>query len=204
MLNLALFKNNDFAVGTLTGWAIYVALIPIPVFLPFYLQNILGYRPDQIGIILASGPMTVAFVAPVAGGLSDRIGSRPLTTIGLMVVGLAILSMRSLTPQSTWWDVVFRLRVSNVGAALFTSPNSSAVMGAVHRDDFGIASGTVALVRNLGMVCGVAVAGAIITSAQPHFLAGLRGALACCAAVALAGALVSATRSRARTPTQAR
>jgi len=165
------------------------------VFLPFYLQNSLGYQADQVGLILASGPLTLVFIAPIAGSLSDRIGSRLLTTAGLLTVGAGILSMRALTPESTWVDVVARLVVASAGSAMFVSPNSSSVMGSVQSDHLGIASGTIALVRNLGMVCGVAAAGAIITSAQGGFLVGLTGMFAAGATVAIVGSLVSAMRA---------
>ena len=211
LLDLALFRKPDFSIGAFAGWTNYAALMPVPVFIPFYLADLLHYQPHQIGPIIASGPITLAIVAPLAGALSDRIGPRILTTVGLLTVGGALLWMRTLTPESTWVQVVMRLACASFGSALFTSPNSSAVMGSVKRKDLGIASGTISLVRNLGMVSGVAIAGAIITTVKrgayvsgelagngvEHvvFLQGLKSAYFACALIAFIGAAVSATRA---------
>jgi EmrB/QacA subfamily drug resistance transporter len=213
VLRLSLFRHRDFAVGAISGWANYAATFPIPVFVPFYLQNILGYDPRRVGLVLAFGPLTLALVAPLAGSLSDRIGPRLLTFVGLSIASAGLLSLRTLDPGSSMVGVVWRLVLASLGSAIFVSPNSSSVMGSVAREELGVAAGVVALVRNLGMVCGIALAGSIITTVergftatgeigrgaafrQLAFLEGLRAALLVCAAIALAGALVSALRVR--------
>jgi predicted MFS family arabinose efflux permease len=195
VLDLSLFRNREFAVGSLAAWANYAAIMPISVFIPFYLQSILHFQPGMVGLTLAFGPLTLAFVAPVSGALSDKIGYRVLTSAGLVIVGLGIVSMRGLGPHSTWPDVIWRLVLMSLGSALFASPNSSSIMGSVHARDLGLASGVVALARNLGMVSGVAVAGAIITSTSHSFsLEGLRTALLASAAMGFCGAAVSSIR----------
>jgi EmrB/QacA subfamily drug resistance transporter len=195
MLNLSLFRIRSFSIGTVTGWANYAAIMPVSVFMPFYLANILGYSPGMVGVTLAFGPLTLAIISPIAGALSDRIGYKSLTVIGQLLLALGILSLRSLTPDSSWIDVIWRLVLASFGSGLFVSPNSSAIMGAVDCRYLGVASGIVALVRNLGMVSGIAVAGAIITSISPTFtLEGLRAAFIASAAVAAFGAVVSFLR----------
>lgn len=213
MLDLELFKNREFSIGAFTGWTNYAAMTPIWVFLPFYLQKMLKYDPQHVGFILASGPLTLAIVAPIAGTLSDKIGSRFLTTVGLLAVMFGLLSMRSLHGNSSWFDVVWRIVLASFGSALFVSPNSSSVMGSVESEKLGVASGVVALVRNLGMVFGIALAGAIIFSVQSSFhvtgevakepimqdykfMHGLIAAFLACAVIAFAGAFMSALRVR--------
>ena len=211
VLDLELFRNRGFMIAAVAGWANYAGLIPISVFMPFYLENLLNYSPGTVGLILAFGPITLAIFAPVAGSLSDKIGYRLLTSVGLFIVGAAILSMRMLTPTSSWIDVAWRLVLASFGSALFVSPNSSSIMGAVRCEDMGIASGTIALVRNLGMVCGVALAGAIITTvsnnavqtgANPDsamrnlaFFQGFKASFIACAVISFFGALTSSLRS---------
>lgn len=212
LLRLGLFRHRDFALGALTGWANYVATSPVPVFLPFYLQHLLGCDARQTGLILAFGPLTLAIVAPIAGTASDRFGSRFFTVVGLATTSLGLLLLRQLHPSSSVADVVWRIVVMNLGSAMFVSPNSSAVFGSVRRQELGVAAGVVGLVRNLGMVCGIASAGAIITAVQKKFtatgeighgtafqglgfLAGLRTAFLLCALVAAFGAIVSALRT---------
>lgn len=213
LLDLRLFSNREFAIGAVTGWANYAAMMPVSVFLPFYLENILKLRPDQVGLVLASGPLVLAFTAPAAGTLSDRIGSRLLTSVGLLIAAAAMFSMRWLTTASGWHDVVWRLALASFGSALFVSPNSSAIMGAVRPGQLGVASGAIALVRNLGMLCGIAVGGAIISTVQQNFFftgevrpnpelrhysffVGLRAVFLASAAIALFGAFLSALRVR--------
>ncbi|MCE5200312.1 MFS transporter [bacterium] len=195
VLDLELFRNREFAVGAAAGWTNYASMMPVTVFTPFYLQNILSYSPMKVGATLAFGPITLAVMAPVAGCLSDRIGYRVLTSTGLLISALGIYSMRLLGPASAWGDVVWRLALTSFGSALFTSPNSSSIMGSVAKRDLGIASGVVALMRNLGMVSGVAIAGAIITSISPQFtLHGLHSAFLASAIIGLGGAALSTIR----------
>ena len=205
VLNLELFRNRGFMVAAVAGWANYAAIIPVSVFMPFYLENLLKYSPGKVGLILAFGPITLAIFAPVAGSLSDKIGYRLLTSVGLFIAGLAVFSMRMLTPTSTWIDVAWRLVLASFGSALFVSPNSSSIMGSVKCEDMGIASGTIALVRNLGMVCGVALAGAIIATVSRNthiaatrdiaFFQGLKAAFIACAAISFFGSLTSSLRT---------
>ncbi len=217
LLRLSLFKHRDFALGALTGWVNYAATSPVPVFIPFYLQHVLQCSAQLVGLVLACGPLTLALTAPIAGAISDRIGSRPLTVAGLALAGVGLVLLAKLSPSSTIADVIFRLVLTSLGSAIFVSPNSSAVMGSVPKEELGVAAGVVALVRNLGMVCGVAVAGSIITTVQQSFaatgeigrgevfqglafLAGLRSALLACATVAFVGACVSSFRTSPSRP----
>ena len=206
VLDLRLFKNRGFKIGAISGWASYASTIPVLVFMPFYIEDILHYQPDKMGMILASGPLTLAFIAPIAGHLSDRIGSRALTSLGLAIAGVGLFSMQWLTPACNWFDVAWRLVLMNLGSAMFVPPNSSFIMSSVKVEDYGVASGTIALVRNLGMVSGIALAGAIITSAEQHaisgelliqhlaFISGLKSALLFGMVLSFGAAAVSAMR----------
>ena len=214
ILDVRLFREREFFIGAIAGWANYAATMPIAVFVPFYLQNVLSLSPQTVGLVVASGPLTLAFVAPVVGSLSDRIGSRFLTSTGLLTAGVGLLMLRTLGLGASIWDVVWRLVLVSLGSAVFVSPNSSAVMGSVPRENLGVAGGVIALVRNLGMVCGVAVAGAIITTVQKShqvtgelakmthvaeslgFLAGLKSVFLVSAIILLCASFLSAMRVR--------
>lgn len=196
MLDVGLFRSREFSVGTIAGWTNYAASAPVGVFLPFCLRGELGLSPQATGLVLAAGPLTVALVAPMAGALSDRIGSRLLTVAGLAAAGAGLLLLRGLSAQSAWFDVVWRLALTSFGSALFVSPNSSSVMGSVPSHSLGVAGGIVALVRNLGMVFGIALAAAIIASVSGGYsVQGLRAALLCCAAISFLGSAISAIRT---------
>jgi MFS family permease len=108
-------------------------------------------------------------VAPISGILSDRMDSRYLSAAGMavMAVGMGLLSgLKVNTPETV---ILGELLVVGLGIGLFQTPNNSCIMGSVPRSKSGIASGMLAMMRNIGMVLGVAFSGAIFTSTN-HWL----------------------------------
>ena len=162
MLHLGLFRVRAFALGSLAACLSFLALSANAFLMPFYLQLILGYGPDTAGILMTPSSLTIALVAPLSGWLSDRVGARILSSLGLAVNCLALLSLSRLGPTATYGDVLGRLLLLGVGSGLFQSPNNSSVIGSVPRESYGVASGFVSMMRNLGTVTGVALAGAIL------------------------------------------
>ena len=125
----------------------------------------------QAGYIMVTLFVFLFFVSPVSGAMSDRIGSRLLCAIGMGVLAYSLFSIARLSPTSTIFRIVWILALAGIGTAIFLPPNSSAAMSAVPPNRRGIAAGTVAAARNLGMVLGVAIAGAIFNSTF-HALSG--------------------------------
>ena len=160
------------------------------------------------------------FMAPAAGSLYDRIGSRLLCTTGMGVLCLAQITLIYLPEGAAVLPVVWRLALAGIGTALFTSPNTSAAMNAVPPDKRGLASGMVASARNLGMVLGIAIAGAIFhgvfhalsggidlqqyeADLAPFFRAAFQWAMAAGAAAAAIGMLLAFLRGREKKPAAA-
>jgi MFS family permease len=112
------------------------------------------------------------FVAPISGALSDRMGSRVLCAIGMVLLAGALLLLSRLTAEATFMDMAWRLALTGIGVAVFISPNSAAALTAVPARNRGIASGSVATARNLGMVIGVAAAGLMFNSTFRHLNGG--------------------------------
>jgi MFS family permease len=108
------------------------------------------------------------FTAPLAGTLSDRWGSRRPTVIGLAVLSLGLLLQSHLGPATPLWQVAGALAVCGLGAGMFISPNNSRLLGAAPLNRRGIASGVLAAARNVGMVLGVAISGAVYTTVLAH------------------------------------
>jgi MFS family permease len=106
----------------------------------------------------------MAISAPISGALSDKIGSRFLSTSGMVLIGVGLFLLSRLTGSSSNIQILLSLAVTGLGTGIFISPNTSALMGSAPRDRQGIASGILATARNLGMVLGVGMAGAIFTS----------------------------------------
>jgi EmrB/QacA subfamily drug resistance transporter len=172
MLDLSLFRRRLFSASAASAMLNYVCIYSVVFLLPFYLIQGRGLSPAQAGLLLTAQPLVMAFTAPVSGTLSDRIGSRLPTTVGMALLATGLFLLSRLGPNSSLSDVAMALAVAGLGTGLFVSPNNSALMGAAPRHRQGIASGILATARNVGMVLGVGLAGAIFTTVLAHGQAG--------------------------------
>jgi EmrB/QacA subfamily drug resistance transporter len=164
MIDLNLFQNRLFSINLVTGLITFVSLGGTIILIPFFLQNVLGYDTRQVGLLMATVPLAIGVVAPISGAVSDRIGPRPITVVGLATMLLGFYAMSTLDAQTGTLGYVLRFLPVGVGMGIFQSPNNSAVMGAVPRQRLGIASGLLSVTRTLGQTTGIAVLGALWAS----------------------------------------
>jgi EmrB/QacA subfamily drug resistance transporter len=206
-LDLRLFRHRLFAAATLSALCNYMASATTAFLTPFYLIRGNHLTPDRAGALLMTMPLTMALVAPLSGWLSDRIGSRLPTVAGMICVAAGMWMLGGSGPAPREAEVALRLAVVGLGVGLFTSPNNSAIMGAVPQALQGLASGLVATARTLGMILGVTVSGALFGAGIQRLLPGTGQdavavvqaygyAMRIVAAVAAAGALASLVRGR--------
>ncbi|MCB0129844.1 MAG: MFS transporter, partial [Caldilineaceae bacterium] len=144
-----------------TGFLTFVAISGTLLLLPFYLETVLGYSVQQVGLLLSVTPIALGVMAPIAGALSDKLGSRPITLTGLVLLVIGYFTISTLSAETTILGYVLRLLPVGLGMGIFQSPNNSAIMGAVPKRALGVASGLLAVTRTLGQVTGVAVLGAL-------------------------------------------
>jgi len=171
LLDLEMFKNKTFSAFNLSLYFNYISMYMILFIMPFYLQKVLKFDAAFTGIILTVNPVIMMVLAPVSGTLADRIGSRPLAIIGALISTLALYSMVYLTMFSSMFDVVWRLALLGVGAAIFQAPNNRAIMNVIPDKKKGVASSIIVTMRNLGMVFGVSIAGILLyTTISPELL----------------------------------
>lgn len=161
MVDLRLFNNALFSVSLITGFLTFVTAAGSFLIMPFYLQNVLGYNPSQTGLLMSIVPIMLGVTAPISGSLSDRLGGRTITVIGMAVLVVAHFSISTLSTDTSALGVVLRLLPLGLGMGIFQSPNNSAIMGSVPRERLGIASGFMALTRTLGQTTGSALLGAL-------------------------------------------
>jgi EmrB/QacA subfamily drug resistance transporter len=161
MIDLSMFKSRLFSINLITGSLTYVASAGTILLMPFYLQNILGYDPQKTGLMLVVYPLVMAVVAPLAGAISDRIGSRFITLVGLVIATLGYVSVASLNSQTSMLGYIVRFIPVGLGMGLFTSPNNSAVMGSAPKHRLGVANGLLSLTRVIGQTAGIALLGAL-------------------------------------------
>jgi EmrB/QacA subfamily drug resistance transporter len=203
MLDLSLFRNRQFSAATLSAVLNYICLSTVTFILPFYLIEGRNLGAAQAGLILTAQPIIMAIAAPISGALSDRIGPRVLCTTGMLILGAGMFILSRLTPDAPLVFVALGMAIVGLGTGVFISPNSSALMGAAPRSRQGIASGIMATARNVGMVLGVGLAGAVLaayTSAGQvgavdlDLFSAISTGMLIAACVALAGAVTSAVR----------
>jgi len=157
LLQLQIFENRLFSLSILCGFISFVAIFCSNMVLPFYLQKVMGYTPQNSGFILMVYPVVLMAVAPLSGHLSDKTGAERLTFIGLVLAGAGLFMMSFLNAQSAPAVMVLFIAIMSLGMGIFQSPNNSLVMSTVSKDKLGIAGSINALVRNLGMTCGIAL-----------------------------------------------
>jgi EmrB/QacA subfamily drug resistance transporter len=160
MIELRLFKNVLFSVNLVTGFVTFVAIAGVFILIPFYLENVLGYDTQQTGFLLAVIPIGLGVTAPISGALSDRLGTRPITVFGLIVLLVGYYAMIGLTGETSTLSYILRLAPIGIGMGVFQSPNNSSIMGSVPRERLGIASGLLSITRTLGQTVGIATLGA--------------------------------------------
>jgi EmrB/QacA subfamily drug resistance transporter len=223
VLDLRLFRDRIFASALVSMTLAMLALFAISFLLPFYFEELRGFSTARSGWLLTPLPLTLAVVAPIAGAVADRFGSRWLAPLGLAIAAGGLLLLARLDATASTWDVAWPLVLAGLGNGLFQSPNTRALMGAAPATEQGEASGLLATARVTGQALSVAVAGAVFTSlggaaagsalvarrvAWSHasvaqtadfeatFLHGFRGALIVCAAFAAIGVLTALVRGR--------
>jgi MFS family permease len=159
-----MFRSRGFSAGLASAFFSYMAMFSITFTMPFYLVRARGMHAAAAGLILTAMPFAMATLAPSAGRLSDRIGSRILSTGGLLVLAAGLGAMSMLQVFSSLWLVAGCLLMAGAGMAVFQTPNTSAVLSAVPRARAGIASALIAEARNVGMALGIAMTAALVAS----------------------------------------
>jgi len=173
MIDLSLFRIRPFFIGNITGFLSFVAMFANVMLMPFYLQHVLDYSPTQVGLVMTAFPLTMMIIAPISGHASDRIGPIALTTSGLFVSAIGFLYLSTLTISSLFWQIVPGLLLMGLGAGLFQSPNNSSVMSSVPPNKLGVSGGISALVRNVGMVIGIAFSVSLFQGREASLLVGI-------------------------------
>lgn len=132
--------------------------------LSLFLQVTKGMSSTRSGLVLAVGSAVMAFVAPFAGRLADRVRAQRVAAAGIAAVVVSSALGLLLGPHAPWWHVVVVLATQGVGFGLFSSPNMTIILGSLPRERSGVASAIAAQARTLGMFAGMAAAGAFMAA----------------------------------------
>src|SRR5512138_3224040 len=168
VLDLSLFNNRVYNFSVLSAMMQSLALFAVNFLIVFYLQGVLGYDPLKAALLLIPLPVMTSIIAPFGGTIADRIGARIPATIGLLIQGVALVWFMRLSPTTPYWQIAVGLGLMGFGGGLFYPPNTSAAMNSAPKHRLGIASGTLATLRQAGMVTSFALALAVAASSLPR------------------------------------
>jgi EmrB/QacA subfamily drug resistance transporter len=197
MLPMTFFRNRAFSATNAISLAMYFGMFGAIFLLAQFFQTAQGLSPIEAGVRTLPWTAMPIFVAPLAGLLSDRIGSRPLMAAGLALQAAALAWLASeLSPTLSYGRMVVPFILAGAGMALVFAPSANAVLGSVRADQAGQASGATNAIREVGGVLGIAVLSSVFrtnggyTSAHA-FVSGLTPAVGVAAAMLAFGALTA-------------
>jgi EmrB/QacA subfamily drug resistance transporter len=169
MLDLSLFKLRLFAAGNLSSFSNSLAYNCIPFIMgSLYLQLIKGYDPFTAGLMMIPMEAIVLVMSPISGRLSDKYGNRGFASLGLALNAAAQLWLSTLNEKSSYIVFLAGLSLFGFGRALFTSPNTSSIMGSVAAERRGLANGVRTTLNQTGMVLSVPLSLLLMTSVIPY------------------------------------
>ncbi|OPX86753.1 MAG: Multidrug resistance protein stp [Pelotomaculum sp. PtaB.Bin104] len=171
VLNLKLFSDNKaFIYSNLAALINYSATFAVGFMLSLNLQVVRGFDPQQAGLILLFQPVVMALLSPLAGKLSDRIEPRIVASAGMLLTVIGLLVFYFIDYFSGLWAVMANLSLLGAGFALFSSPNTNAVMSSTEKKFYGVASSTLGTMR----LTGQAFSMSIVTLLLAHYVGNIQ------------------------------
>lgn len=159
VLDVRMFKQNlVYGLSNLSAFINYAATFAVSFMLSLYLQYVHLLTPRDAGLILMIQPAVMALVSVGAGRLSDKWSASALASIGMAISALGLFLLIFLGQQTTFVYILASLATLGLGFGLFSSPNTNVVMSSVDKSLYGVASATLATMRNLGMLFSMALA----------------------------------------------
>lgn len=209
MLDLRLFRGNiPFIFSNLAAFINYSATFAVTFLLSLYLQYIKGLSPQGAGMVLVAQPAVMALFSPVAGRWSDHQEPRVVASIGMTLTTLGLVLLVFLGDSTPLSYIVLALVVLGSGFGLFSSPNTNAVMSAVDKRSYGVASAVVGTMRLTGQTFSMGIAmlifalilgrAPIVPENYPQFLHSARIAFLLFAILCGLGILASLARGKVR------
>jgi EmrB/QacA subfamily drug resistance transporter len=163
MVDFRFFRSKSFLGANFVAFIVSFAMLAMFFFIALYMQNIKGYSPLQAGVRFLPSTGVIILAGPIAGRLTDRIGPRPLMTLGLLIVAGSMFWQGHLSPDTSYGFLVGAFVLMGLGMGLVMSPMSTAAMNAVEPTKAGVASGILSMSRMVGGTFGVAAMGALVS-----------------------------------------
>lgn len=209
LLDLGLFRSNRvFTFSSLAALIHYSATFAVTFLLSLYLQHIKGLAPQSAGLVLVTQPLVMAILSPVAGRISDKIEPGTVASLGMALTTVGLFVFTFIGHRTTLGFIVGDLVLLGFGFALFSSPNTNAIMSSVEKRFFGLASGSVGTMRMLGMMMSMGIVTVIFSVSMgrvqitpeyyPALVKSAKTAFAVFAFLCLGGVFASLVRGKLR------
>lgn len=201
-----LLKNRVFSLSSLAAMIHYSATSAIGFFLSLYLQYLRGYDAKTAGMILMTQPIMMAIFSISAGKLSDRVNPGVIASIGMALTSLGIFALTFIDAYTSIYFIIFILAFNGTGFALFSTPNSNAIMSSVDKKYLGVASGMLGTIRMVGQTISLAIAMILISifigqekiepAVYPHLLKTIKTGLVIFAIICIPAIFASLARNK--------
>lgn len=169
VVDLGLFKGRGFSFGILAAILQFFGLSFTFYLVPTLLQDGRGFTATETALMMMPLSLMMLIWSPISGRLSDRFGSRPLTTAGMIIVCGSLFLLSRTTADTSPLDFAMRMLLLGIGTSTFSSPNTSVIMSAVPPERLGTASASQTTARTFGNAFGTSVGVAIMTAVAASF-----------------------------------
>jgi EmrB/QacA subfamily drug resistance transporter len=211
VLDINLFRSNRaFTFSNLAALINFSATYAVTFLMSLYLQYIKGLSPEQAGLVLIASPIVQAVFSPIAGRLSDRMEPRKVAAIGMAITMFGLVPFVFLNEQTNVFIVVASLVALGFGLSVFASPNTNAIMSAVEKRLYGVASSTLGTMRLTGQMLSMGITMIIfavfigrveiVPEVYPALTGSINIAFMVFSGLCLVGVLASLVDSRASNP----
>jgi len=169
IVNLRVFRNRNFLVGTLLILMVGLALYSAITLLPLYLQTLMGYSALQSGLAVGPRGLGAMVMMPLVGFLTGKLDVRKLIGLGFAIVGISLWQFAGMNLEISPWSVIWPSILTGAGLSMIFVPLSTTTMGTLQQDEIGNASGIFNLMRNIGGSVGISIVTTLLTrEAQVH------------------------------------
>ncbi len=177
VLPLELFRNRGFVVASASSGFVFLSAFVVWFIFPFYVADTLGGGPEVLGALLATASICGVAMSLLGGWLSDRIGTRIVGTVGMLVIAAGLAMMGLLDAESSLAEVALWVSLTGTGNGLVQAACYSLVMKSVNPERFGTAGAMISLTQALGSISAIVIIGGIFAARGDHHLAQLAGSV---------------------------
>lgn len=166
LIQIAMLHHPVLRGGLITSALVTTIMMATLVVGPFYLSQTLNLPAEWVGLAMSGGPVVAALCGVPAGYLVDRFGAKSMVIIGLSALTLGAIALTMIPTAAGVWGYVAPVCLMTAGYAIFQAANNTVMISTAGADQRGVVSGMLNLARNLGLMTGASVMGAIFAFAS--------------------------------------